>query len=219
MTTVKRPPLRIPSLIRRSTLMRQGGFATYDGLLNDGLFLRLLREAQSRYEMAVETHAAMPDREDWRGGSPARRFLNVVGGDVQTAFYQDGGVCNLLARLCGVSLRPSGACGAFTYYARPGDHLAVHRDIQRCDLAVITCLQETHAEERAGKLVVYPNRLNEPLSALRATPDDGFIPQALGPGQTILLFGGIVPHQVLPVAEHQVRIVSILCYEATRNGH
>lgn len=86
MTTVKRPPLRIPRLIRRSTLMRQGGFATYDGLLNDRLFPNLLHEALSRYEMAAETHTPASDGEDWRGGSPARRFLSVVGGPIQTAF-------------------------------------------------------------------------------------------------------------------------------------
>lgn len=198
--------------------MRQGGFATHDGLVNDRLFRRLLNEALSRYDAAAETHVAVSDGEEWQGGNPARRFLSVPGGDVQTAFYQDPAVCDLLARLCGVSLRPSGACGGFTYYTRPGDHLAIHRDIQRCDLAVITCLQETHPEGTAGKLVVYPDRLDDPLSALRATPDDGGIPQALLPRQTILLFGGIVPHQILPAAEDQARIVSILCYEATGGG-
>ena len=195
--------------------MRQGGFATYDGLLNDRLFLRLLNEALSRYEAAAETHVAGSDTEEWRGGNPARRFLSAAGGDVQTAFYQDPAVCDRLARLSGVMLRPSGGYGGFTYYSRPGDHLAIHRDSQRCDLAVITCLQETHPEGTAGKLVVYPERIDDPPSALRATPDDGGVAQVLLPGQTILLFGGIVPHLIPPVAEQQVRIVSILCYEAT----
>lgn len=199
--------------------MRQGGFATYDGLLNDQVFAGLLNEALSRSETAVETHIAVSDVEEWQGGNPARRFLSAAGGDVQTALYQDPAVCERLATLCGVSLRPSGGFGVFTYYSRPGDHLAIHRDIERCDLAVITCLQESHPEGTGGKLVVYPDRLNEPLSALRATPDHGGIPQALLPGQTILLFGGIVPHQVLPVAEDQARIVSILCYEAAGTGH
>lgn len=199
--------------------MRQGGFATYNGLLNDQLFRSLLNEALSRYETAAETDVAVSDAEDWQGGSPARRFLSAAGGDVQTAFYQDPSVRDFLERLCGLSLRPSGECGGFTYYARPGDHLAVHRDVQRCDLTVITCLQETHPDGTAGKLVVYPDRLNDPLSALRAAPEDGCVPQMLLPGQTILLFGGIVPHQILPVAEGQVRIVSILCYEATGSGH
>jgi hypothetical protein len=199
--------------------MGQGGFATYDGLLDDRLFPRLVNEALSRFKTAVEVDVEVSDGEDWQGGNPARRFLAAAGGEVQTAFYQDPSVHDLLAQLCGVALRPSGACGGFTYYSRPGDHLALHRDVERCDVTVITCLEETHPEGTAGKLVVYPDRVNDPLSALRDTPNDGAVPQMLLPGQTILLFGGIVPHQILPVAENQVRIVSILCYEATGSGH
>jgi hypothetical protein len=34
----------------------------------------------------------------------------------------------------------------------------------------------------------------------------------LTPGQTLVLFGGIVPHAVLPTAAGQVRIIAPLCY-------
>jgi hypothetical protein len=208
-------PVRgIPPEIQGSRLMSQGGFAVYEGLVNRELFGRLLEESFRLYEHAQENREPISDQEVWRGGNPARQFLSVGGGDVQAAFYQSPEILGILIRLSGVTIRPTGGKGTFSYYARPGDYLAIHRDIEKCDLAVITCLYETYSEGTAGKLALYPRRLSEPLPAIRATPTLGYLPQLLLPGQTIILFGGIVPHQILPVAQGQVRIVSILCYEA-----
>jgi hypothetical protein len=204
---------RIPVSIRRSPLLRQGGFAVVDGLLYDSLFRSLVEEAVSRCGEAVESFAETSDDELWRGGSPARRFLSVSGGEVQDAMYHAPGMGRVLADLCGFVVRPTGGRGTFTYYARPGDYLAIHRDVHQCDLAVITCLRETHPNTASGKLAVYPGRTSETLQTLRATPAKGCRPLPLHPGQTALLLGGIVPHQVLPVVAGQVRIASILCYE------
>lgn len=65
-----------------------------------------------------------------------------------------------------------------------------------------------------GRLCLYPDRLFEPLSIIRATPQQGAIKVRLDPGQTIVLFGGLVPHALLKVAAGQARIVSVLCYRA-----
>jgi len=178
------------------------------------LFERLLTEAVARYEESIESLARTSDDEPWRGGSPARRFLSANGGPVQDSILQAPGFSGALAELCGITVRPSGGRGTFTYYARPGDHLAIHRDVEQCDLAVITCLHETHPTLTAGKLAIYRGRTAEPLQAIRATPEDGCRPLPLPPGQTALLFGGIVPHQILPLAQGQLRVVSILCFEA-----
>jgi hypothetical protein len=40
------------------------------------------------------------------------------------------------------------------------------------------------------------------------------VPVPLRPGQTVVMLGGIVPHHVLPMAQGQVRVVSVLCYRA-----
>jgi hypothetical protein len=53
----------------------------------------------------------------------------------------------------------------------------------------------------------------EPLSAVRASPEDGALRLRLEVGQTIILCGGLIPHTLLPVAEGQERIVSVLCYQ------
>jgi len=203
----------IPPEIKRSRLMSQGGFAVYEGLIHRELFGRLLEESLGFYEHAQESHEPISDQEVWRGGSPARRFWSVGGGDVQAAFYQSPETIGILIDLSGITVRPTGGKGTFSYYVRPGDYLAIHRDIEKCDLAVITCLYETYPEGTAGKLALYPERLSEPLPTIRATPTQGSLPQMLLPGQTILLLGGIVPHQIMPVTRGQIRIVSILCYE------
>jgi hypothetical protein len=62
-------------------------------------------------------------------------------------------------------------------------------------------------------LVVHPDRLERPLCEIRKMPGRGALRLTLSPGHTILLFGGIVPHQVLPVVEGQVRIISALCFQ------
>lgn len=68
-------------------------------------------------------------------------------------------------------------------------------------------------DSSGGLLCVYPERHPESLQAIRATPDRGGY--AIRPciGQTIVILGGIVPHKVLPVDEHQERIISVLCYQ------
>jgi len=193
--------------------MRQGGFTILDRLLHDDLFAGLRAEAIERYAEATESRAEASDDEPWRGGSPARRFLSASGGPVQDAFYHAQEIGEAIADLGGVAIRPAGARGSFSYYVRPGDHLAIHRDIVHCDLAVITCLYETHPAASTGKLVVYPGRSAETLQSIRATPNQGCMPLTLLPAQTAMLFGGIVPHQILPLAGEQMRIVSVLCFE------
>jgi hypothetical protein len=153
------------------------------------------------------------DAEDVRGGSPARRFHSARGGEVQDGFYSSDWVMTFLRSMCGSSLIPTGQRGTFSYYVQPGDHLAIHRDIETCDVAVITCLLDgPDTGGDGGKLCMYPTRAFEPLSSIRATPERGAVRIRLLPGQTIVMLGGIVPHSVLPIAPGQQRIVSVLCY-------
>lgn len=206
----------IPAHIRHSPLMRKGGFDVFEGMLDDNARGRLLSEAVELSQVAQVSDVPLSDSEEVRGGSPARRFLSVVAGDVQRAFYHAEWLLNFLCKISGTYLVPSGQVGTYTYYARPGDHLAIHRDIEVCDVAVITCLYDgPEPVGYGGMLTLYPDRLSEPLSAIRATPETGGVRLRLMPGQTIVMFGGIVPHAVLPTTRGQVRIVSVLCYRDT----
>jgi hypothetical protein len=193
--------------------MRDGGFAVYEGIADVNIRKLLLGEALTSARQATDGFVPASDREEVRGGRPARRFLNAPGGPVQEAFCKETWLLGFLRDITSPTLMPTGPLGTYSYYARPGDYLAIHRDIVSCDVAVITCLSDaSEAHATGGMLCLYPDRLFEPLSAVRATPESGAQKLRLKPGQTIVMYGGIIPHALLPVSRGQARIVSVLCY-------
>lgn len=204
----------IPPQARESSLMKKGGFDIFEGLVDERGRRLMLEEAMTLKIAGCRSEVVYSDAEDVRGGSPARRFHSARGGDVQDGFYNSEWTMKFLRSICGPSLNPSGQRGTFSYYVQPGDHLAIHRDIETCDVAVITCLLDVPPDPKGdgGRLCMYPTRAFEPLSSIRATPERGAVRIRLLSGQTIVMLGGIVPHSVLPTAPDQHRIVSVLCY-------
>jgi hypothetical protein len=207
--------LDIPHTLQRSRLMQRGGYEVLPALFEGSWYDALTSEALRAVSRAEETWVRHSDHEEGRGGNPARRFLTVAGGAVQTALYQSGVMQDLLSSLTGLPVRPTGEGGTFTYYVRPGDFLSIHRDILTCDVAVITCLFDNGRSHAGGKLCLYPDRLHDPLSAIRKQPIRGARAFRLEARQTLVLFGGVVPHCVLPVTSDQKRVVSVLCYQVT----
>lgn len=206
-------PNLIPSYIRNSPLLKKGGFDVFEGLLDDQSYQLMLAEAMQLAQIAQPSEVTKPDHEEVRGGAPPRRFLSVSGGAIQDAFYRAEWLLDFLRQIAGAPVVPTGLRGTYTYYARPGDYLALHRDIETCDMAVITCLHDNcQAGGEGGLLCLYPERLLEPLSAIRVNPIQGALKLRLKARQTLVMFGGIVPHAVLPVIGQQKRIVSVLCY-------
>lgn len=181
----------------------------------DGL-KALRHEAHACHAAAEEMFTAEPDGEVWRGGDPDRWLESAPGGEALQALYRSPRILELLRRLTGLAWTPSGLAGTYSYYRRPGHHLGLHRDIDACDLALITCVDDSSrsAAGLAGALCLYTGRTRDTLPELRSRPDDGAEYVRLQPGQSIVLLGGLVPHRVLPVAEGQIRIVAPLCYRA-----
>ncbi|HUQ33819.1 MAG TPA: hypothetical protein VM095_16985 [Pyrinomonadaceae bacterium] len=214
------PPGALPVSIRNSRLMSVGGFEVFEGFMDREGFALMLAEAVRLSKDAYVSDVPVSDEEEVRGGTPARRFRSVPGGPVQQAFYQSPWLINFLSERCNVPLTPLGGQGTYSFYAEAGDYLAIHRDIEACDLAVITCLYNGPRRDQygGGALCLYPTRIFEPLSVVRATPEEGALAIGLEPGQTIIMFGGIIPHTLLPVAAGQTRIVSVLCYRAEFQG-
>jgi hypothetical protein len=70
-----------------------------------------------------------------------------------------------------------------------------------------------------GELMVYPEFIREPLSAVRAAGRGAGTSVPLDRGHTIILLGGIVPHEVAPTCASQERIVAINCYRAQSVDH
>ena len=208
-------PVSFPEPILASGLMRQGGFLVFEGLPDAEICAALYAEAAERYPNADVQECGDDDLEEMRGGRPARALLSAEAGPVQDALYAADWLTGFLASTCGVPVAPSGNRGSYSYYARPGDHLALHRDIESCDLTLITALHDnTDPTDPAGALVLYPERIHEPLSAIRASPGEGAFAMKLQPGQSIVFYGGVVPHRVAPVREGQLRIISALCFRA-----
>lgn len=206
------PPIAIPSTVQRSPLMRNGGFAVFEGLLGEDVMSALTAEAFEAYSSSTRSHVTNTGDRAERGGSPARRFASSPGGPIQAGFYNATEMIDFVSDLAGDRVKPTGGLATFSYYVSPGDHLDVHRDVVECDLAVITCLADSTPDRVSGSLHVYPDRLAESVMSIRATRERGGQRVHLTPGQTIVLFGGIVPHRLDPVAADQQRIVSVMCY-------
>ncbi len=179
--------------------MARGGFAVFRGLFAPAVMKELRREAERQLPQAQDVRVERSDAETVRGGDPARKYLNAPGGPIQQSMYLDPSLRQAVSSTIGLATVPTGAGGTFTYYCRPGDFLTIHRDIVTCDVAVITCVEDSGVQGSGGKLCVYPERIREGLPSLRRDPVTGAIPVRLEPGDTIVLLGGIVPHCALPV--------------------
>ncbi len=209
----------IPDIIQRSPLYQAGGFVLIEPLLEPSNLAGLQRESLALGSQASENLMLETDRSGFeinfgRGGSPARKFLSSQGGAVQDAYYQSIALTTMLETLCQTRIKPTGARGTYSYYARTGDFLALHRDIVQCDLTLITCLFDHTkgvADSLGGVLRLYPNHNLQALSSIN--PHSLSTDLRLEVGQSIALLGGIVPHEVLSTTFGQIRVVSVLCFE------
>lgn len=210
---------RIPSVIENSPLYQCGGFGLLDKLLNATTLAQLQRESLALSSQAGENAVLETDQSAFevnfgRGGSPARKFLSTQGGTFQDTFYQSVPLQAKLETLSQTRIKPTGARGTYSYYAREGDFLALHRDILQCDLTVITCLFD-HTKgatiSSGGILRLYPTYNLQQLSSVNAQSSSTDL--RLEVGQSIALLGGIVPHELLPTTLGQIRVVSVLCFE------
>ena len=204
----------IPKKLLLSALFQQGGYTILRDWLPQSFVSALASEAREQKAIATGVEISKSDSELVRGGSPARKFLNAPGGEIQRSLYENRSAMQAVANIVQLPLAPTGSGGTFSYYCRPGDYLTIHRDIVACDVAVITCLEEEGITSSGGKLCVYPSRVHESLPQVRQDPTRGAVPLRLAPGDTVVLFGGIVPHCTLPVVANQNRVVSLLCYRA-----
>jgi hypothetical protein len=209
------PRRRIWDALRASPLVRAGGAVTA-GLLDAPTLDALRDEALACGASAEMVYVAAPRDEDRRRGDPDRWLDMAAGGPVLQAFYRNPGILGLLSELTGICWTTSGGQGSYSYYRRPGHYLGLHRDIDECDLAIITCVQDdlpTRAGT-SGMLCLYPGRTGERLSGIRRSASEGAILLRVPPGASLILLGGLIPHTLLPVAAGHTRIVAPLCYRA-----
>ena len=131
---------------------------------------------------------------------------------MQYSIFAMPAVAEVLSRIAELPIGLSGV-GSYSYYHRTGDFLALHRDVVKCDLALLTCLQDDVSERgRRGTLRIYPSFALDPLSAVRLTSNPTFADVTLAVGESVLLMGGMIPHEVTPMAPGQCRTMSVMCY-------
>jgi hypothetical protein len=204
-------------ILAASRLARAGG-AVVTRLTDAAGDEALRAEALACAAHAEPAYVASPVDEDRLRGHPERWLESAPGGPVLDALYRSAGLLDLLADLTDLPWRPSGSGGTYSYYRVGGHHLGLHRDVEECDLAVIVCIEDRGASPcgPSGRLRLYPDRIREPLSAIRATREAGAVDVRLREGESLVLLGGWVPHELLPVARGQRRIVAPLCFTPQR---
>jgi hypothetical protein len=195
----------------RSRLFASGGYLVLPKWISEFTLEGLLTEANASRPTAVRYSVANSEGIEGRGGNPARAFRSGPGRELHWRLHASSQIAEALGSLCNVAVAPTGV-GVYTYYEHAGDFLAVHCDAVNCDVAVITSLAASELDRAAGELVVYPMYIGEPLSKVRVAGRQSGISVPLQRGDTAVLLGGILPHEVTPVSIGQERIVSINCY-------
>jgi hypothetical protein len=199
-----------PEEILQSRLLAAGGYLVVRGLFDEETLQGLRAEADIVRLEAERMLVADSDGTEGRGGYPARAYRAGPGGDLHWGLHGCQQMAETLGGLCGFAVSATGG-GTYSYYEETGDFLAVHRDVLQCDVAVITSLTNW-ADGSTGELVVYPEFIREPLSKVRSAGRVSGTYVPLDRGHTIILLGGIVPHEVAPTCAGQERIVAINCY-------
>ena len=203
-----------PAEVLQSRLFAAGGYLVVRGLFDDEPLRDLLEEAEQVRIEAERMLVADSDGTEGRGGFPARAYLSGAGRELHWGLHGCQQMADTLKGVSGLDVSASGR-GTYSYYEQTGDFLAVHRDVLQCDIAIITSLTRCTMDCPAGELVVYPDLLREPLSAARAAGRSAGISVPLDRGHTMILLGGILPHELAPTSPGQERIVAINCYRVS----
>jgi hypothetical protein len=198
--------------VAHSPLLQAGGMALVEGLFDPAVAAAMAQEALQGRSSAY-LHPDGADTEQVRGGTPARQLLSVDGGPLQQELYARPELAALVGAYVASPVRPCGAQASYSIYRDTGAHLALHRDVRGCDLALITCLHDNNPGAAGGCTEVWLADGLTPLDRLRQGAGGSPTRLALLPGQSMLLHGGVLPHRILPTEPGRMRIVSLMCFE------
>lgn len=170
--------------------------------------------AAEAFERARFAGTSVVDTLSPDGEGPGIHCLETAeGGPVLAAFRAGDATLRALERLTGCRWQPlrEEGSGHYTYYRQPFHFNGLHRDVGACEISVVTCI---HDEPGAGgDLILFPGRAHESLTAIRADPEGGVV-MRLEPGESLVIFGRLVPHCVTPVGPGRTRIVTAFCYRS-----
>lgn len=209
------PTSAVEARLLDSPLGRMGGVVLLDDLVDPATVAALAREALVRGATATRQRGNTQAVDDRRSDVAGRALASSGGGPVQDALYESPGLLARLSELCGTRIRPTGHRGSYSYYTRQGDHLDLHVDVRRCDVTVITVLQDSTPRNGVdGALATWSNHLCAPLTTIRESEAAPTAVTKAPPGASVVLLGGILPHAVLPIGATGTRVISPLCFAA-----
>lgn len=191
--------------------MKANGFEIIKNLFAAPSLETLREDAIRRAASGTRTEFAGGPMWQGRGGSPARAYRSASGARLQFSLFSSPEITGLLGEIAGLSVEATGG-GTYSYYEREGDFLGLHRDIITCDVALITCLIHSAGDANRGGLLLYPQFSREPLSAARDAGRKNAVAADLAPGESIVLLGGLIPHEIVPMGALERRVVSVMCY-------
>lgn len=198
--------------MRGSALLQAGGYGIYRGLVDSGWLAAMLGEATSGNQRADQV-ADAADVEQVRGGAPAREVICVEGGPVQDELFAAAALQRFVADQVRLPLRPCGARASYSIYAGPQSHLDIHRDVPGCDIALVTCLHDSHPFAGDGAVDLWLDDLTTPLGEIRSHSERRRSRLALEPGDSMLIHGGLIPHRIPKPGIDRTRVVSLMCFE------
>ena len=198
--------------LRGSALLQAGGYGIYRGLVEPGWLAAMLAEAMSG-EKRIDQVVDAADVEQVRGGAPAREVVCVEGGPVQDELFASAPLQQFVANQVGLPLQPCGARASYSIYTGPQSHLDIHRDVSGCDIALVTCLRDSHPFAGDGAVDLWLDDLTTPLSEIRSYTEHGRSRLALAPGDSMLIHGGLIPHRIPKPGINRMRVVSLMCFE------
>lgn len=181
--------------------------------MSDEGLRRLADEAQTCMSAAFPWGRAVPASDDRESYSECW-MDGANGGPLLREFIAAPELLDTLHRLTGQRWAPwlpsSGVYG-YRYYRTVGHNMGLHRDDPDSELSLITCVDDQPGE--GGDLLLYPLRVSEPLSAIRATPDQGCVRLRLQPGETLVMFGKEIAHRLTTIGPGRTRITVATCYK------
>ena len=152
--------------VLQSALWRAGGFLAPAGFPGAAALSAIRTEAADALRDSERQEWPEPKPSDWRGGQPQRFLGGVTAGPRMNEMFARRETVAMLRGLLGANLRCAGG-GSLTVYERPGDRLGLHRDIETCDVTLVTCIWE-EGERREGVLRVSRVRSHCALSLIPA---------------------------------------------------
>jgi hypothetical protein len=200
----------VPRSLAASRIWSEGGYAAVSGMMGQCLLDALKADLRTRAHWDSALSYRFPIAQRTEAAAPLALCGPRHAGRC-TGLHASRQLTNDVGQICGIAVSSTGV-GTYHFYEREGDFFALHHNFVGCDIAVITCILQRLMEQPMGELLVYPNFFCQGLSRVRAAGKAMSVSIPLVPGETAILLGGQLPHEVTPVAAGQDRVVAVNCY-------